>query len=318
MVERDVARFRGVVEPPIGVFLDDDRLVRSLVLLGQPTVSWVGHPRRARLTPGLSMAQRNSATCERSRRRRECARRGAPKRTASGGAAGRLPRPLGAAARPLGGRRRRLRTCRADGRPKPPRRERTAAVPPRRAEPAGLPPRRGAVGLRPGAARGAAGRRARLSLEPAPRRRRRRARPGPRPHRDRARDRAPVCPRRSRGIEIWQNAPLPPHRSPTRRRSGARARRGCSTSARRPRRRTPQGPPVLVAPSLINRAYVLDLAPRWSMLRGLAAAGPAPGAARLGRPGPRRGGLHARRLRRAPAGAGAAPPARGRAAGRWR
>ena len=35
----------------------------------------------------------------------------------------------------------------------------------------------------------------------------------------------------------------------------------------------PHGPPVLIVPSLINRAYILDLAPGRSMLRWLAAQG---------------------------------------------
>ena len=63
----------------------------------------------------------------------------------------------------------------------------------------------------------------------------------------------------------------------TRRRCGPRAAAGCSTSAHRVRR-----PVMLFVPSLVNRAYVLDLAPGRSMLRLLAGAGRAAAAARLG------------------------------------
>ena len=47
------------------------------------------------------------------------------------------------------------------------------------------------------------------------------------------------------------------------------------------------GPAVLVVPSLINRAYVLDLAPERSMLRHMAAAGARPLLLDWGWPGPR-------------------------------
>jgi polyhydroxyalkanoate synthase subunit PhaC len=42
---------------------------------------------------------------------------------------------------------------------------------------------------------------------------------------------------------------------------------------RAPEARAPEGPPLLVVPSLINRAYILDLAPERSLVRWLAARG---------------------------------------------
>ena len=48
----------------------------------------------------------------------------------------------------------------------------------------------------------------------------------------------------------------------------------------------PQGPPVLFVPSLINRPYILDLAPGRSMLRWLAAQGLRPLLVEWGTPGP--------------------------------
>jgi hypothetical protein len=39
VVQRHVAALRGVVEPAVGVFLDDDRGARGVGLLGQATVS---------------------------------------------------------------------------------------------------------------------------------------------------------------------------------------------------------------------------------------------------------------------------------------
>jgi polyhydroxyalkanoate synthase len=48
----------------------------------------------------------------------------------------------------------------------------------------------------------------------------------------------------------------------------------------------PAGPPVLVVPSLINRAYILDLAPGRSLLRWLAAQGFRPVLMDWGSPGP--------------------------------
>jgi polyhydroxyalkanoate synthase subunit PhaC len=63
---------------------------------------------------------------------------------------------------------------------------------------------------------------------------------------------------------------------------------GCSRLldyGRAPEATDPQGPPVLVVPSLINRAYVLDLAPGRSILRWLAAQGLRPLLLDWGRPG---------------------------------
>ena len=161
------------------------------------------------------------------------------------------------------------------------------AAPRRRAEPADLPPRRGALGLRPGAARGAARRQPELSLGAGARRRPRRRFGRARPDRGR-RARSPRgCAATIAGLEIWQRIPTAAP-SPTRRRSGRPAARGSSTTARAPEAADPDGPPVLVVPSLINRAYILDLAPGRSMLRWLAGAGPAAAArstgARRGRP----------------------------------
>ncbi len=59
------------------------------------------------------------------------------------------------------------------------------------------------------------------------------------------------------------------------------------------------GAPLLVVPSLINRAYILDLAPGRSLLRHLAEAGPAAAAGRLGRAGRLRAPHDARRPCRA-------------------
>jgi polyhydroxyalkanoate synthase len=53
-----------------------------------------------------------------------------------------------------------------------------------------------------------------------------------------------------------------------------------------PEATAPDGPPVLVVPSLINRAYVLDLAPDASLLRWLAAEGLRPLLLDWGSPGP--------------------------------
>ena len=64
------------------------------------------------------------------------------------------------------------------------------------------------------------------------------------------------------------------------------------------------GPPVLFVPSLVNRAYVLDLAPGHSMLRWLAGHGVRPLLAGLGLAGRGGAAVHLDRLRRRPAGAG--------------
>lgn len=53
----------------------------------------------------------------------------------------------------------------------------------------------------------------------------------------------------------------------------------------------PGGVPVLVVPSLINRAYILDLSPGRSMLRWLAARGARPLLLDWGAPGPREAGF---------------------------
>lgn len=88
-----------------------------------------------------------------------------------------------------------------------------------------------------------------------------------------------------RGIEIWQNHP---HRRavadpPTLwRESGTRL----LDYGRTPEASDPDGPPVLVTPSLINRSHVLDLEAGNSMMRGLAALGLRPALLDWGAPGP--------------------------------
>ena len=69
---------------------------------------------------------------------------------------------------------------------------------------------------------------------------------------------------------------------------------------------------MLVVPSLINRPYILDLAPGRSLLRWLAAQGLRPLLMDWGTPGAAEAGFDLRRLRRAAAGAGA-----GGGAARW-
>lgn len=94
----------------------------------------------------------------------------------------------------------------------------------------------------------------------------------------------------ARGIEIWQNHPYrresidPPTIWAE---SGARL----LDYGRTPQARDPDGPPVLVLPSLINRAYVLDLDAQNSMLRGLAALGLRPALLDWGEPGPAEAGF---------------------------
>ena len=185
-----------------------------------------------------------------------------------------------------------------------------------RAEPAHLPPRRRARGLWPGAARGAARRRPGLSLE------RRLAPSGAAlgPDLDHlevapeiaARLRAMLA--RPRGLAV---TPLPPHARRAAGDLGGRAPRGCSTTARRPRRRDPAGPPVLVVPSLINRAYVLDLGPGRPRCAGWP-RGPAAGAARLGDAWHGGGRFDLDDYGARPPGAGAARGAGGGRRGRWR
>ena len=196
--------------------------------------------------------------------------------------------------------------------------ERARAAPRRPAEPADLPPRRGARGLCPGAARGAAGRR-------------RRAFPGRPASAERAAALGPDLDQVEIACEIaarltatiarardLAGASLSPRRSPTRRRSG---REGCSRLldyGAAPEAADPAGPPVLVVPSLINRAYILDLAPGRSLLRWLAAQGLRPLLLDWGAPGPAEAGfgLEDYGARAAAAGAGAACGRR--PGGRWR
>ena len=186
-------------------------------------------------------------------------------------------------------------TRRCTGRPpcargaRPPPRWRVAAAPRRRAEPADLPPRRGALGLRPGAARGAAGGQPELSLG--------RRRSGSTARRSAgldqievaARDRRAAAGDASRGSRSGSAIPTAARSTDP----PAIWQAGCSRlldyGARR--RRRPEGPPVLVVPSLINRPYILDLAPGRSHA-ALAGGAGLPAAARStgGRRGrPRRG-----------------------------
>jgi polyhydroxyalkanoate synthase len=93
-----------------------------------------------------------------------------------------------------------------------------------------------------------------------------------------------------RGIEAWQTHPYrretvdPPALWSA---SGTRL----LDYGRAPEAADPDGPPVLVVPSLINRAYVLDLAPPWSMLRWLAARGLRPALLDWGVAGPAEAGF---------------------------
>ena len=87
-----------------------------------------------------------------------------------------------------------------------------------------------------------------------------------------------------RGLEIWQAHPY--------RRAVTEPPALWSRGAARlldygatPEAADPTGPPVLVVPSLINRAYVLDLAPGRSFLRWLAARGARPLLLDWGAPG---------------------------------
>ncbi len=93
-----------------------------------------------------------------------------------------------------------------------------------------------------------------------------------------------------RGLEIWQSHPYrravvePP----------AILRLGCSRLldyGAAPEAADPDGPPVLVVPSLINRAYVLDLERDKSMLRFLARGGARPLLLDWGAPGPLEAGF---------------------------
>lgn len=88
----------------------------------------------------------------------------------------------------------------------------------------------------------------------------------------------------ARGIEAWQ-------RHPARRRMAEPPAIWSAGSSRlidygqAPEATDPNGQPVLVIPSLINRPYVLDLDARWSLLRWLAARGFRPALLDWGRPG---------------------------------
>lgn len=92
------------------------------------------------------------------------------------------------------------------------------------------------------------------------------------------------------GLELWQEHPYrrclpdPP----------AIWSDGCSRLldyGAAPEAADPAGPPLLVIPSLINRAYVLDLSPGHSMLRWLAAQGLRPLLMDWGEPGPAESGF---------------------------
>lgn len=87
-----------------------------------------------------------------------------------------------------------------------------------------------------------------------------------------------------RGIEIWQSHPY--RRAmvepPTLWRAGSSRLLDYGAA---PEATAPEGPPVLVVPSLINRAHILDLAPGCSMLRWLAAQGLRPVLLDWGAPG---------------------------------
>ena len=72
------------------------------------------------------------------------------------------------------------------------------------------------------------------------------------------------------GIAAYRRHPLAPRPWPIRLRSGRKAIRGCWITA------FAGAQPVLFVPSLINRAYVLDLAEGSSMLRWLAGQGVRP------------------------------------------
>ncbi|MEL6583404.1 MAG: alpha/beta fold hydrolase [Pseudomonadota bacterium] len=88
------------------------------------------------------------------------------------------------------------------------------------------------------------------------------------------------------GIETWRRAPY--------RRSVERPPAIWSEGSSHlldygatPEAANPNGPPILVIPSMINRAYVLDLMPETSLLRSLAAAGYRPLLLDWGQPTPR-------------------------------
>ena len=108
-----------------------------------------------------------------------------------------------------------------------------------------------------------------------------------------------------RGLETLAAPPLPPHASPSRPRSGREGTTRLLDFGAAPEASDPAGPPVLVVPSLINRAYIVDLAPGRSLLRWLAAEGFRPALLDWGEPGRREAAmdLDAYGARAAPAGA---------------
>jgi polyhydroxyalkanoate synthase len=93
-----------------------------------------------------------------------------------------------------------------------------------------------------------------------------------------------------RGLEAWQTHPWrrdladPPE---IWRAGGARL----LDFGAAPEAADPDGPPVLVVPSLINRAYILDLTSQRSMLRALAGRGLRPVLLEWGAPGPAEAGF---------------------------
>lgn len=86
------------------------------------------------------------------------------------------------------------------------------------------------------------------------------------------------------GIERWQRHPYrrPKADPPAIWKDGSTRLLDYGAS---PEATAPNGPVVLVVPSLINRAYILDLTPRTSFLRALAAAGLRPLLLDWGKPG---------------------------------
>jgi polyhydroxyalkanoate synthase len=88
-----------------------------------------------------------------------------------------------------------------------------------------------------------------------------------------------------RGIELWQSHPYRRHmpEPPT---IWTRGAARLLDYGRAPEASRPDGPTLLVVPSLINRAYVLDLLPERSLLRWLAGRGFRPVMLDWGEPGP--------------------------------
>jgi polyhydroxyalkanoate synthase len=88
-----------------------------------------------------------------------------------------------------------------------------------------------------------------------------------------------------RGLEIWQAHPYRREMTEPPAIWEAGATRLLDYGAA-PEARDPSGPPILVVPSLINQAYVLDLGPGRSLLRWLASQGARPLLLDWGAPGP--------------------------------